>query len=111
MFTITPCVCTSMSSSVAHLVVRISLDENLIRLEMLILPFTVPDLSWSWFFVLSSGSVTKFQALTPCFPLHIFPGYCFFDGEIKANTYKIKDSRLYVFKSYTYSEKLTWSQR
>ena len=89
MFTITPCVCTSMSSSVAHLVVRISLDENLIRLEMLILPFTVPDLSWSWFFVLSSGSVIKFQALTPCFPLHIFPGYCFFLME-KSKQIRIK---------------------
>ena len=53
---------------VAYLVVRISLDELSIVLEMLTLSFEVPVLFWLWLW----------YPETRCFPLYIFSGYCFF---------------------------------
>ena len=54
------CVCASMSNIVAHFVLRISLDEIVIGLDMLTRPFAVPFLFCMWFFCCILGQCVQF---------------------------------------------------
>ena len=79
-----------MSSSVANLVVRIPLDENLIGLDMLTLSFAVPVLFFMCFFGCILRQWDQFSSFFTMFSFAHILRISFFCEKIKHDTRKIK---------------------